>query len=384
MVRQFLDRVRGRPVGNALLAALAAWLVVAATGAGRPVAAVLVSVLVLVALALGRRWPVPALVAAFVGLFSVDLVQGGRALEDPMLAVVVGACFLVGRWARLALQPWAAAGVLLLLSLNVVDPGGGVSVGDVAFPVFFTAGPWLLGLAVQLSTHRADRATGYAAELTETRHEEIRRATDEERLRIAHELHDIVAHHLSGVSLQAQVARRRVEAGGAVSSAELAALEETARAALADLRRLLGVLRPVDGEAETAPQESLADLEDLLERSRRAGQDVHLDVDGSPRALPPAPSLVVYRVLQEALTNARRHGGHGPTTVQLCWLNGVLEVRVSNPYAGHEMAAAGHGRLGMAERARLFGGTVTTTTDGGRWTVVVRLPTPDPVPEVLR
>jgi signal transduction histidine kinase len=376
MFRQLSRAVRDHLVGSLLICALAGWLLVGAAGAGRPYAAVSAAAVVAVALGGGRRWPVAALGCAFAGLFLVDAVEGGRRLEDPMLAAVMLASFEVGRWGRLTVQPWAGAGVLLLLSVNVVQPGGGTSVGDAAFPILLTAGPWLLGLAVQLSARRERRAVSYTAELTDRRQDDIRRATDQERLRIAHELHDVVAHHLSGVSLQAQVARRRVEAGGEVSPAELAVIEQAARSALADLRRVLGVLRPTtDPAGVAAPAETLADLDELVEQCRRAGQDIRVRTLGTPRELPPALSLVAYRILQEALTNARRHGQSKPTSVQVQWLPGRLAMTVSNPYDGTP-AEVGHGRLGMAERAKLFGGSLTTTASDGTWTVDVVLPTP--------
>jgi signal transduction histidine kinase len=295
---------------------------------------------------------------------------------------VVFACFLVGRWARPVLQPWAAAAVLLLLSLNVFDPGGDVSVGDVVFPTLITAAPWLLGLVVQLTANRAERATSYAAELTDSRLHDLQRATDEERLRIARELHDLVAHHLSGVSLQAQVARRHAQAGAVVSVGELTAIEEAARAALTDLRRVLGVLRPAAGEPATTPSEGLTDLDDLLTRCRRAGQNVQIEVVGTPRELAPALSLVAYRVLQEALTNARRHGARGTTSVRLEWLESRLNVRVSNPCTEGRSRGHGHGLLGITERVRLFGGIAAAGPSHGTWNVEVTFPIPAQVPEL--
>jgi signal transduction histidine kinase len=376
-------RLRGHRVAAAIAGGVSVWLLVAASQAGRALAALLVAGLVAVSLAVGRRWPVVALGVAFVGLLSVDRVEGGRPLEDAMLAVLVLACFLVGRWARPVLQPWAAAGVLLLIALNVIDPGDDVSVGDVVFPTLLTAAPWLLGLAVQLSSHRADRATSYAAALTNRHEQDVHRATDQERLRIALELHDLVAHHLSGLSLQTQVIRRRVEAGGSATPGELTAIEESARSALIDLRRVLGVLRATEGPP-TAPQESLADLDELIEHCRHAGQTVRVETVGTPRELPLALSLVAYRVLQEALTNARRHGNGRPTSLRLEWQDGRLVLLLSNPYDVQRPVSPGHGLIGLAERARLFGGTVTTLGSSGVWTVEVTLPTPDPVPEATR
>jgi signal transduction histidine kinase len=354
-----------------------AWVTTAALGGNDPVGSLVWGTIVVVVVALARRWPLVALVTAFAGLYSVDRIDGGRPLEDVFLLAVIWSCFAVGRWAGLRRQPWAAAAVLLLLSSNVLEPGRDVSTADVVFPTIFTAAPWLLGLAMQLTARRAEHAVSYADRLVSSRHEEIRRATDEERLRIAHELHDVIAHNLSALSLRAQVARRRLEGGGTVSVEDLAALEDAARGAMNDLRRVLGVLRPAGEAPDTGPGEGLADLPTLLADCRAMGQDVRYAVTGAPRDLPPALSLVAYRIVQEALTNARRHGARGVTTLQLDWEEHELRLGVRNP-CGDADPTPGHGRLGMEERARLFGGSVQTHQDGDTWVLEAHLPTPAP------
>ena len=371
-----------RPFEVVLVLLAVAWVTAAALGGDEPVVPLLWGATVVVLVALARRWPLVALVIAFAGLYSVDRVDGGRVLEDVFLLAVIWACFAVGRWAGLRRQPWAAAAVLLLLSTNVLEPGRDVSTADVVFPTIFTAAPWLLGLAMQLTARRAERAASYADRLVSSRHEDIRRATDDERLRIAHELHDVIAHDLSALSLRAQVARRRLESGGTVDAADLAALEHAARAAMDDLRRVLGVLRPVGGPPGTGPGEGLADLPALLEDCRAMGQQVRYAVTGTPRDVPPALSLVAHRIVQEALTNARRHGTPGATTLRLDWDEHELRIGVRNPCAGTD-AAPGHGRLGMQERARLFGGSLVSQRDGDTWVLEARLPTPAPARSVV-
>jgi signal transduction histidine kinase len=370
-----------RPFEVVLVLLAVAWVTTAALGGDEPLVPLLWGAAVVVVVAQARRWPLVALVTAFTGLYSVDRLDGGRVLEDVFLLAVIWSCFAVGRWAGLRRQPWAAAAVLLLLSSNVLEPGRDVSTADVVFPTIFTAAPWLLGLAMQLTARRAEHAASYADRLVSSRHEEIRRATDEERLRIAHELHDVIAHNLSALSLRAQVARRRLESGGAVTGDDLAALEQAARGAMDDLRRVLGVLRPAGGAPDTGPGEGLADLPALLEDCRAMGQDVRYAVTGAPRDLPPALSLVAYRIVQEALTNARRHGARGVTKLRLDWEEHELRVGVRNP-CGDAKGTPGHGRLGMEERARLFGGSVQTHTDGDTWVLEARLPTPAPARSV--
>jgi signal transduction histidine kinase len=380
-LRSYAAGTRPFEVVLALLAV--AWVTTAGLGGDQPVVSLAWGAVVVVVAAFARRWPLVALITAFAGLYSVDRIDGGRPLEDVFLLTVIWACFAVGRWAGLRRQPWAAAAVLLLLSSNVLEPGRDVSTADVVFPTVFTAAPWLLGLALQLTTRRAEHAATYADRLASSRHEEIRRATDEERLRIAHELHDVIAHNLSALSLRAQVARRRLEGGGEVGVEDLAALELAARAAMDDLRRVLGVLRPAGAAPEVGPGEGLADLPALLEGCRAFGHDVRYAVRGTPHDLPPALSLVAHRIVQEALTNARRHGARGTTTLHLDWDEHELRIDVRNPVDGDLDATPGHGTRGMEERARLFGGSVQTYVDGDAWVLQARLPTPAPVRSVV-
>lgn len=376
MPRPLQASLAARAVHGVLVILVGVWVLASGMRSPNLFGALAVGLAVLAAVGVGRRWPVVALAAAFGGLFVADSVAGTRAMEDVHLAMVVWSCFLVGRWAPPKHQPWAAAAVLLLLSTNVLQPNRDLTAADAVFPTLLTAAPWLLGLAVQLAARRADQAVAYADELASTRHADIRRATDEERLRIAHELHDVVAHNISALSLQTQVVRRQLEAGVAVTTQDLAALEETARMAMTDLRRLLGVLRPAKDTIDTSPSEGIDDLPALITRLGLAGHEVHLRVQGEPRALPPALSLVAYRIIQEGLSNARRHGDPGPASVQVDWQSDRLVVRVHNPFSAGDIPEPGHGRLGMAERARLFGGTISVRCTDGSWCLEATLPTP--------
>jgi signal transduction histidine kinase len=328
-----------------------------------------------VAVVLTRRWPLTGLAAAFAGLYV------GGALpppvpEDAQLAMLVLACYLVGRHASLRRQPWAAAGVLLLMSTNVLEPGRDVAPADVVFPVLLTAGPWVLGLSVQLAGRREQAAVQMATRLDETREEDLRRATSEERLRIAQEFHDVVAHDISALSLQAQLARRRAEAGHDVEAAQLREIEHTAQQAMTDLRRLLGFLRPDAPGAALEPAETVEHVQTLVDRARGLGQRVELEVVGTPRGLPPALSMAAYRIVQEAVTNARRHGAGGTTRVEMDWSGSSLGLRIRNPAGTGHVDAAGHGLTGIRERARLFGGHTEIGSDDGHWLVAVELPTP--------
>ena len=362
-----------------LLSAVAAWTGAGLHAAEWPVAGGVLAALLVVALWLGPRVPVLTLVVSFAALFTAGSLE---VAEDPYLAGVVWACYLVGRHARLRHQPWAAAGVLLLLSANLLDPGRDPATADVVFPVLLTAFPWILGLTVQLARRREESAVEHARAVVVRRSGDIDRATAEERLRIARELHDVVAHGMSAVSLQAQVARRAAEAGREVDVDLLRSVETSAQQVMSDVRRLLGVLRvPADGETDPLP--GLESLAELVAECDRLGQRVRVSESGAVRVLPPALSAAAYRIVQEALTNARRHGGRGDTSLLLDWREHELRLCVRNPVGSRPvMAGTGSGLRGLEERVRMWGGRSEVGHGDGTWLVEVVLPVPVAVDRV--
>jgi signal transduction histidine kinase len=365
----------------AVPALIAAWAVAGSWGTEAAAAKTVVAFGVGAVLSRGREWPIAGLVAAFAGLFVIGSLPVPGP-EDALLLAVVHASFLVGRFAPPRHQPWAASGVLLLLSANLVEPGREVAAADAVFPVLLTAGPWLLGLTVQVAARREAAAVRRAGEIDETRLQEVRRATTEERLRIAQELHDVVAHEISGLSLQAQVLRRRAESGTDVAVADLRDLERTARAAMTDVRRLLGVLRPVAESPPLDPADGLEELPALVARANDLGHRVRLVETGTPRPLPPVVSAAAYRIVQESLTNARRHGLPGTTSVEVGWRESEVSLVVRNPAATIPAVGDGHGLPGIRDRARLLGGEADVGHADGEWRVAVVLPAPVPVQRV--
>ncbi|MER7891213.1 histidine kinase [Micromonospora sp. NPDC094482] len=222
---------------------------------------------------------------------------------------------------------------------------------------------------------RTRRALAEQAELSEL--EKARRAVLEERTRIARELHDVVAHHMSMLAVRAETAPYRLEAVPEPARAEFVAIADSARAALTDMRRLLGVLRSESDEARTAPQPGLAELPALVESAERAGMAVTLDTDVPTE--PPAPvGLATYRIVQEGLANAARHAAGAVVRVTLRARDGELAVRVVNDGGGTPGPAGrggGHGLTGMRERAVSLGGTFTAgPTDDGGYAVDALLP----------
>lgn len=361
----------GTAVRALLVLLLAAW-VVSVSGSPLPAA---VGVLLVAPLLAQRRLPLLALFGTLASLLLTD-VLGRTGGDDPFLFQLVWAAYGAGRWGSVRTQPWAAAVVLAFLSLNLMDTDPEVPASIVG-PVLIVAAPWLLGLGAQFAAVRLQQMTTYAEALEMSREAEVRAAAHEERLRMARELHDVAAHSMSALSLQAQVLRRRAEAGAAVGADDVGALEAAAQAAMHELRAMVRVLRPLEyTEDQLEPQAGLDRLSALLEHCRTAGQQVDLRVDGEERPLPPGLSLQAFRILQEALTNARRHGGTGRVDVSLAWATDALLCQVTSPLPVVEVPRQrdGHGLVGMSERAASFGGSVTAGPDGAQWVVRAWLP----------
>jgi signal transduction histidine kinase len=202
-----------------------------------------------------------------------------------------------------------------------------------------------------------------------------------ERARIARDLHDVVAHHVSAIAVQAETARLTTPDLPDEGKQHFEAIGQTARTALEEMRRLLGVLRAdADGGAERAPQPGLALLDELVETARAAGTEVNLTLSGEVTALPPGIDLCAYRILQEALTNARRHAPGATVDVDLGYGAEALGLRVRDHGPGPgDPAPDGHGLLGMRERAIMVGGTLEVgPAEGGGFQVSAELPIPVP------
>lgn len=222
------------------------------------------------------------------------------------------------------------------------------------------------------------------AQQTVTEHERSRRTLLEERTTIARELHDVVAHHMSVVAIQAEAAPYRVENPPEELEKAFVTIRENAVAALTELRRVLGVVRAEDYAAPDAPQPTLADLDGLLANVREAGLTVEKAVTGAVRELPPGVELSAYRIVQEALSNTLRHAPGASARVEIGYVLGGLGLRIVNgpPPAPHLIKpspGAGHGITGMRERVSMLNGEMTTgpTEDGG-YELTVFLPVPAP------
>jgi signal transduction histidine kinase len=238
----------------------------------------------------------------------------------------------------------------------------------------------LILLAVTIWHIRRAAEQEVTAHQTETAHERSRRTLLEERTTIARELHDVVAHHMSVVAIQAEAAPYRVENPPAELEKAFATIRENAVAALTELRRVLGVVRAEDYEAPDAPQPTLADLDALLANVREAGLTVEKVVTGAVLELPQGVELSAYRIVQEALSNTLRHAPGASARVEVGYVLGGLGLRIVNGPAPQVMLekathGAGHGITGMRERVSMLNGEMTAgETDEGGYEVTVFLP----------
>ena len=248
---------------------------------------------------------------------------------------------------------------------------------DVAAAVVFLVGPWAVGVQSRMRAERAEAAESRAAQLEREQELQAALVAAAERTRIARELHDIVSHSISVVTIQVQAVRRRLGPEHQAEAEELAQVEATARQALNEMRRLFGVLRAEGEGVAMEPQPGLAQLGPLLERARSGGLDVRLEVAGDPRPLPPGVDLAAYRIVQEGLTNALRHSGASVVTVSVRHEPDAVHLEVCDNGRGLQRTTnPGHGLVGVRERVALYDGAVEVANapDGGV-RLVATLPT---------
>ena len=242
-------------------------------------------------------------------------------------------------------------------------------VADWAFGGLLLGAAWLAGRVVH-------RRTSQVETLKQEQEAAALRAVEDERARIARELHDVVAHRVSTMVVQAHAAEALLDRDPDGTRAALRAIDESGRQALTELRFLLGLLRDGEHDPGRHPSPDLARLPELVEQTRAAGLPVTLEVDGTPFAVPAGVGGAAYRVVQEAMTNVLKHAGGAPTRVVLRYEPDALEVVVADdgpgPVNGHH---AGHGLAGMRERVAVFGGSIETgpRPEGG-FAVQARLP----------
>jgi signal transduction histidine kinase len=344
------------------------------------IAAIGVALAVVMCVALAFRRVLPT--ASFAVIAAGAAAQWALGIElSPFDLVLLLSLYAVAgygpRWASRAGLGVGLLGVVLAIQRYFrSDPAVMVAVGTGLTVVVVAA--WALGDARRLRRIYVADLVDRAERAERERDQRARLAVVEERARIAREMHDVVAHNLSVMVVQADGGRYAAAGNPDTAIAVLGTIADTGRAALAEMRRLLGVLRSEDDDQDFGPQPGLARIPELVTSVRDAGLPVTLDVAGQPRRLRPGPSLAAYRVVQEALTNTLKHAGpQAQATVRLRYGSSTLSVGVDDDGRGASALAdgAGHGLVGMRERVGAYDGRVSAgAAPGGGWRVEVELP----------
>lgn len=331
-------------------------------------------------LALRRIRPLPAACIQAVAVGSMGFSTAPPSVFAEYVAVLVMA-YTVAE--QLPIREALAGGAVLVLGIVAHDwqspEYGGLAgfVSDTAMPAVL----WGLGRVVRLQRRRTVASDRHAAAVEARRQEEVSRAIAEERRHLARELHDVVTHSLSMVVIQAEAAQRVLGSGHEDQvRGGLVAIEEASRAALADMRGLLGLLRSADDDQALGPQPVLTDVEGLVEGVRAVGQPVELTCVGPVAAVSAGVGVSAYRIVQEALTNALRYAPGAPTRVRLEVRPEAVEVVVEDHGPGvadPSVSVSGRGLLGMRERVAVYGGSLEAApAEGGGFRVRAVLPLP--------
>jgi signal transduction histidine kinase len=337
----------------------------------------------LVALAVGygmlawrRTRPLPAGAGMFAAWIVANVFLGQlHDLQVPLIAVLTMS-YAMGAYTD-GREALAAPFVILAGMLGVILSFDNQVFTDYIFPTAFALIAWLAGRGLRTRSRLTEELHEAAVQAQEAHEHDVVRAAAEERRRIAREMHDVVAHSVSVMVVQAGGARRILERDPRRAVEAAAHIEDVGRAALTEMRRLLGVLHHGEEEAGRAPQPTLGELDGLIERSRAAGLPVTLEVTGDPQPLPPGKDLAAYRVIQEALTNAIKHAGAAPTSVTVRWEPSYLQLQIVDRggAAMNGTNGSGHGLVGMEERMRLYDGSLRAgPLAGGGFEVMARLP----------
>jgi signal transduction histidine kinase len=324
-----------------------------------------------------RRFVFAAPAVAILGAGALSFIEGSAIPNSFFTFLAVLTCsFLLG---MLGERRQALIGLLLLIAVGAVvtrnDPNG--AIGDYLFTTIIFSASWLAGLALSRRLEEAEQAQQRAVRAEQEREERAGAAVAEERQRIARELHDVVAHSVSVMTVQAGGVRRLLRPEQERERDALEQIELTGRQALAEMRRLLGILRQPAEMPTLAPQPGVGSLGALIEQVREAGLPVEYRIKGEPVRLPPGIDLSAYRIVQEALTNALKYAGPAHARVAVRYGTDVIELEIENDgdEDGVDGEGSGHGLVGMKERVALYGGRLESgPRRGGGYSVRARLP----------
>lgn len=327
--------------------------------------------------AMRRRWPLAALCAGLVPETLLTVLGYGTGLSSLSGMVLL---YSVASYRGLAV----ALGALLLSLLTYVTaavsgPVRAASWNEYVVVTVVLVAVWGGGRSLRLRRAYLEELKDRATRLERAHAADTRAARAEERSRIARELHDVVAHHVSVMTVQASAARRVLASDPDLAREALSAIEHTGRLAMTEMRNIVGVLR-TDARAELGPQPGVRDLPALVEQMREAGLATRLAMEGEPGALPAGVDLAAYRLVQEGLTNSLRHAGAGAKAVVTVRRDpGELNVRVEDDGTGPSgEGLSGHGLVGIRERVALYGGILNIgPLAGGGFEVRARFPLKD-------
>jgi len=365
MIWSWLHR---RPGLVDLVIAVAAWLPTVAVATHRPHPVATALLVTLGTLPLLRRRQAPLAVVAATTAVAVAIIL----LGSPLLPLQLGvALYTLAASSESRTMRGLGLGALPVVALALTVTNGDDEFGSTAFHVVFLAAAWLLGDAIGARRAYVREIEEKAERLERERLTESRRVIAEEQARIGRELHDVVAHALSVIVVQAAAADDVFEVEPRRAREPIRAIELAARAALGDLRRVLGILQ--DG-VEYEPQPGLARLDSLVEQVRATGLDVALEVEGAARPLPAAVDLSAYRIVQEALTNTLKHAGAAHATVRVRY-GDELGLEIRDDGRGDAETNGGSGLTGMRERVAMLGGSVASgSRPGGGYVVSAQIP----------
>jgi signal transduction histidine kinase len=375
-------REPGRPAwGDAALAAavLALGAVEVAVGqVGGPYWATVPSVLSFgLPLAWRRQYPWTSLLIVYGTILGLHLSGVG---QDNYLASVAAALLVVATFAGAVELSQAIAGLVLCAAVLIVSALTGLA--SIIWGVGLVVGAWTAGRALRSRRLLIEELARTTEALRLSREAHVRDAVAAERARIARELHDVIAHSVGVMVVQAGAAERMIPLDPDRATAATQSVQQCGREALVDLRRLLGVLRPDDATAAgLSPAPGLGDVPALLDRLRAAGLAVSLDRTGTPSRLPPGADLAAFRIVQEALTNVLKHGRVRSAALTLRHADQGIDIEVVNAVESGTAAPEepGHGLIGIRERSLLYGGSCDAgLRDNGEFAVHVHLPAAAP------
>jgi signal transduction histidine kinase len=323
-----------------------------------------------------RRAPFASLMSCTVCLVVLASFQYPASVQSQMLVFLA---YTLGSWADGARRAFGlatiAVGLIIVAAIGIPDS----STANLVLSGAFYAASYAIGSSMRNRRLYNEQLEQRAADLERERDEEAKRAVADERLRIAQELHDVVAHSMGVIAVQAGVGAHVIDKDPGEAKKSLEAIASTSRSTLTEIRRLLGVLR-ADERGAYQPAPGLADLDQLVDDLGAAGLPVELTIEGSVRDVPPGVDLTAYRIVQEALTNVLKHAGPAHADVRVDYAPGTLRLEIVDDGRGVNGRAGinGHGLLGMRERVGVYGGSLDAgPAPGGGFRVLAELPYKD-------